>query len=461
MADILTLIKKPNSRVYRKAYIKRRSPANFESSWLEITKYIKKWGKVSSSIDAEQFNKFKFNNVKLTIENSSGLFNPNSDENSLWYGLSNQQRTLVKIETGFLEATVSSKGVWTSYYLPESIWDSSYWDTISSWDSEATCFNGIISGDVLLSDNDEVSFTIKPLNQVFIDYAAVNISGYTTGGMTASTFVRIVRDHTDGSGNFIFRPFFGDTTSNWDISTTTNILATLDSAGSSALINNSVWDIIQKLAEAENFVPYISRAGEFKFVSRSSVDTATAYQFYGVGSHDTQYGMTIKKINSYGQKISKYYSKVVVKHTDSNTTTAYSSTQSSMVVSGTNNPWGLGERMFSIENFFIATSTVANAVCTTIFNEVSSLKNEIDFTTTFVPHLNIFDRVNITYDASPSNKSNLWDQNDWVEADNTTTALIFDSSRGDAIKLNAAEFKFLSIEMDLDNFECRFIAREI
>jgi hypothetical protein len=58
--------------------------------------------------------------------------------------------------------------------------------------------------------------------------------------------------------------------------------------------------------------------------------------------------------------------------------------------------------------------------------------------------------------------SSLWDQRSWAE-DVTSSAddLIFDASSGDAIRLDGDEFKFLSIEIDLDNFENKFIAREV
>jgi hypothetical protein len=79
-----------------------------------------------------------------------------------------------------------------------------------------------------------------------------------------------------------------------------------------------------------------------------------------------------------------------------------------------------------------------------------------------VPHLDLLDRISITYDPSEVSANSLWDQSDWAADDtSTSTDLVFDSSRGDSIKIQGDEFKFLSIETDIDNMQNVFIAREI
>ncbi len=466
--SIADQIKKHHSTVFRRMSIKRRSVITglFESDWVDISKDVKKWGTYKVAIDAERINKFAFSSASVVMANDLGLYNPNDDEASLWYNYLSQQRTLVKIEAGFVEQVKGNDGVWGSYEIPQnSNWDEVPWDGDDAiWDADgsATIFTGMISGDLGLSSKNEVTFPVKPLTQVFIDYAAKNLLGWTSTGITATKFMQMVRDQTDGAGSFIFRPFFGDTTTNWDISTTSVVYGNLNTSTAKEVVDSNVWQVMEKLAESENMVPYVTKEGVFKFISRSANTSTVAFEFFGGGSRSTTYGHTIKSIEMFGDKISKYYSRVQMKWQDLDTATAYEVQQSALVVEGANNAWNLGARSLELENFLIPTSTVAATIVLNIFNDVSALKNEIAFTTSFIPHLEILDRVAISYDTPPTNINTLWDLNNWAD-DNTDTSadLTWDRQTGDAIRLSGEEFKFLSIAINLDKLETKFEAREI
>lgn len=461
-------IKKPSSTIFRRAYIKRRNSITglFETDWLEITEDVKKWGSYRVTLDSQRPSKFTFSNATMVVANDKGAYNPEDDEISFWYGYLSQQRTLVRIDTGFIHQTISASGVWVNNEYPtEAYWDGDeFWDEPNAeWDSaDSRLFTGIISGDISLSNKNEVSFTIKPLSQIFVDYAAKNLTGWTSTGMTASQFVTMLRDQTDGSGSYVFRPFFGDTTTYWDISATSVVYGNLNTSTAQGVIDSNVWEVVEKLAEAENFVPFISRDGTFRFVSRDANTSTVAFEFHGSGSYSGTYGHTIKAIERYGKKVSKYYSRVELKWKDENTSTSYEIRQSDLQVSATNNPWALGERTLKLENLYIPTSTVATTIAQSVFDEYSSLKSEIAFSTSFIPHLEILDRVAISYDSVPTNTNTLWDQNNWAD-DGTSTAddLTFEVATGDAIRLLDNEFKFLSIEVNLDKLETKFEAREI
>lgn len=466
--DINSLIKSPVATVFRRAYIKRRSATTglFESGWQNVSADIKSYGKITNQIESARRYKLIFGNLKLTMENSDGRYNPHSDLGSLWYGYLNQQRTLVKIEAGYQSSQKNANGIWVNSEFPsDSLWDDNSWDAPDSlWDSTipSTIFTGVISGDIVFSDNNNVVFNVKPLQSVLQEYPARNLTGWTTTGLSASQFVTMVRDQTDGAGSFIFRPFFGDTTTNWDISTTSNVFPNLNTSGAQDVVDKNVWDVIEKISEAENFIAYVTRAGVFKFVNRSNVATSTVYQFHGSGSFNTTYGHTIKKINSYGFRASKYYSRVQIKYQNADTITSYQISESTLTVSASSNPWILGAKTLAIENFYITNTATASTLATTIFNDVSALKNEVDFETSFIPHLDLFDRFSITYDPNPFSQSNLWDQNNWGADDTSmSTDLIFDKSNFDSLLLSGQEFKFLSLEIDLDNFSNKFIAREV
>lgn len=468
MSGIFSQIKLPKSDIFRRAFIKRRDAVTglFESDWLDISNDVKSYGSIKSDIDASRLFKFNFSNLKLVMANDDGFYNPNDNDASLWNGYLNQQRTLVKIEAGFIERVLRPDGIWSNIeHNSPSLWDSAFYDNDANlWDgnNSSILFIGIISGDINLSDKNEVVFNIKPLTSIFQDYPAKNLTGWTSTGLTASQFVTMLRDQTDGAGSFVFRPFFGDTTANWEITSTSNVFSNLNTSTAVGVIDKTVWDVVEKLSEAEDFVPYISRDGRFRFVSRSANTTTVAFEFHGAGSFDTEYGQTIKNISSYGRKISKYYSRVQVKFVDEDTSTSYYSKESSFSVSGNSNPWVLGHKTLQIENFYIPNTSVASAIATTIFNEYSTLRNEITFNTTFIPYLDLLDRVSITYDPSEVSRQSIWDQNNWASDDTSTSLdLIWDASRGDSIKISGQEFKFLSIEINLDNLQNTFVAREV
>ena len=465
MAEISSQIRLGQSRIFRRLLIKRREQGTglFEDEWFDVSEDVKKWGKIRATIDAIRLNKFNFSPLVITLDNSSGRYNPEDNEASYWYGYLHQPRTLVKVETGFVHQTLGADGIWVnSYYGENAIFDESEFDTGAEWDGELSAFYGVISGDISLSDKDEVTLNIAPVTQIFREYPASNLRGLDNS-ITASRFMTLLRDQTDGAGSFVFRPFFDDTTSNWDISTTTVTYSNLNTNTAKDIRNMTVWDAIERLAEAENHVAYVSNTGVFKFKPRDANTSTAAFTFYGgSGLNNIPQPITIKSIQSYARKMSKFYSRVRVKHTDLDTTTSFEIQEATLTVASSSISWNLGQKTLDVENFWIPTSTVAQTIALSLFNDYSAVKDEIEFTTTFVPHLDILDRIAITYDNSPVASENLWDVNDWT-ADGTSTAndLIWSPDVGNAINLSNDEFKFQSMEIDLDKFECKFSAREI
>lgn len=453
MADIYSEIKNPKGKVFRRLYVKRRlaSTGLFESSWQDISADVKSWGRISKSIDSVRYSRVRFSDVSLVVANDYGRYNPESDESSLWYGYASQQRSLVKIEAGFIHQTLGSNGVWTNTFLP----------------SDPTVFVGVVQGDISLGDSNDVLLPVKPLLQVFRDFSARNLTGLTTTGMTAGQFMQTLRDQTDGAGAYIFRPFFGDTTTYWNYTSTSIVYKDLNSTITSAqpvggdevaqndFLQMNVWDVIERLAEAENAVPYITRDGKFKFVDRTENTATAAFAFYGRGFQNGRHGTTIKKINSYKTKVSDYYSRVEVKWNSLATTTAVVSTQTAMVV-GNNDAWNYGHRTFKVDNPWLATLTSAQSLANTIFQAVSSVPRELDFLSSFVPHLEVLDPVALNYDSTEAAPNSRWDMANWA-ADDTATSDDLIWAAGEAMSFQGDEFKLTSIDINLDSFECHFV----
>lgn len=447
----------PKLGAYRRAYIKRRDSTTglFENDWLEVTDDVKKWGTIRmNGADTDRTGVFTLDGIRMTFQNDEGRYNPNDDESSLWSGYLNQQRTLVKIRAGLAYQTLPASGIWNRRMFPGGAqWDDGQWDQ-DMWDGEDEIFTGIISGDVFLSDDNEVVMNVKPLSQIFEDFPAAELTGLTAS-LTASGFITLLRDQTDGAGSFIFRPFFGDTTSNWDITATTRVYSDLNTTTASRVRNSTVWEIVEKLAEAENYAAYVDQRGVFHFIPKDPSATVD-FEFHGLGSSDPTYGHTIKKITRFGKDFSNYRSRILVQFAEDDTSTSYASTSGGMQVTGANTAWALGARTLQVTNFWIPSLTAAEAIAGALFTEYGELKDAIEFTTSFIPHLTVLDRISVSYDStSRASGDTVWDANDW------DTELTWDASSGDAIILDAEEFKFLTIEINLDTFECKFKAREI
>lgn len=439
-SSITKEISKPHSKVFRRAYIKRRLLASglFETSWYEITNDVKSWGSINTDVDVQRLGKLSFSGVQLVVANIDGSYNPDDNTDSLWYGYANQQRSLVKIECGFYHQWQGTDGRWWNEVIPD----------------DPTVFVGIISGNIDVSDENQVVLDVQPLSQVFRDFPTNLLTGFTSTGLSASQFVGMLRDQTNG-GSYVFRPFFNDTTSYWEVTATSQVYSNLNTSTAADLHQLTVWDTIEKLGQCENFVAYITPTGKFRWVPKTETATTT-FSFIGIGfTRDATYGQTIKRIFRYGKKLTNFYSRVAVKYVNSDTNTSFVNTSLAFAINGTNTAWNLGYRTFSVDNFWIPNSAAAASIAGAIFNDVSTLKNEINFSTSLIPHLNLLDKVSITYDVTDfASRQEYWDISDWDD-------MIWDNSRGDAIILQNEIFKILSININLDNLETRFVCREV
>lgn len=458
-------IQNPRSLVFRRCYIKRRQQGSglYEDNWVEVSSDVVKWGSIKKEVDSNKVNNFKFSTNKMSFSNRFGKFNPSDDENSLWYGYGDQQRTLVKIECGFLHQT-QQDGIWNNIEVPtNAVWDDEApgWDVAKWDDASAIVYNGFISGDIWLSGTDQVDIPIAPLTEAFRQFSATRLTGYNTS-LTASGFIELLRDQVDADGEYIFRPFFGNSTTGFVINTTTVNYANLDTSTGDDIKDATVWDIIEKLAGAENFVPYAGSDGVFNFVSRNYNNTTPVYHFYGAGGFSSHYGQTIKQIKKFGKSYTKYYSRVKVQFRQEDTVTSYVVQDSTFRVGGDSSPWTLGERTLDVQNLWIPTQTVAEVIASQLFEEYSALRTEVEFITTLVPHLDLMQRIQITYDPTQASPQSLWDVYNWgddlvpIQEDE----LLFDASSGDALKMNGREFRIIAIDINLDACECKFIVRE-
>lgn len=450
MSSLIQEIAKNTNKVFRRLFVKRRLSTTglFEANWQDISEDVKRWGSFTSKIDAKRQNRLRFSGASIIVANDKGKYNPSDNEASFWFGYASQQRSLIKVEAGYTHETLGSDGIWINTEFPTS---------------SSTIFTGILQGDFPITEREDITLKVSPLTQIFRDYPSRKLDDYTSTGMTASDFMSMVRDQTSG-GNYIFRPFFGDTSTNWDIQTTTANYVDLSTQTAVDVRDSNVWSIMEKLSAAESYLLFVSPDGVLTFRDKTNITTATSYEFHGIGSYNRTYGHNIISIQQYGFRQSKYYARVELKWRQASTETSYIFKEADFTISADNSAWNLGFRTFKMQNLWLENTASAQAVADTVFSEVSSEKNEIKYVASFVPHLTLLDRLSVSYNSNPDSPQSTWDVQNWADTVGgaaLSTDLIWADVNLSAINLLTTEFKAMRITHNLDKFQTMITAKEV
>ena len=419
--DIATLIGQPSAKVFRRVKIKRRlaSTGQYESDWTDITDYITDFGTCERSVDDVKLNRFRHSGVALRARNDEGTFNEESYTNSAWYGFLTRYRTLVKLEGGFSPTTTAE--------VPQ--------------DPSIGVF--VMDQEIPRSaDSNDITIHASPLSSIFDVVRAVDLTGiYST--LSASDIIARIRDHTDGSGAFIFRQFI--TSTGWSIQTTT----TNYNLTTTAILDMSVMDLITKLAEAEGFVFRITRTGGVEFADRTPNTTASQFTFYGEGFPR----QNIIRMQDYREALDKFYTFFRFKWAEPDTSTSYVTAGTTTVVSPSNLSWKYGARVYEFENTFVQTSTAAQSIVNGLFNQFSSVGSEVTIISKFAPHIEVLDRVDVSYHGYNLAGIALWDTFNWDDANW--------APEGENFDWDNVNFKVLSVKHDVDNFTSTFKLRRV
>ena len=97
---------------------------------------------------------------------------------------------------------------------------------------------------------------------------------------------------------------------------------------------------------------------------------------------------------------------------------------------------------------------MAQSVVNNLFDQFSTIKNEAEIVCKFVPHLEISDKVTLSYHSYDIAGSSLYDVAVYDSDDEY-------SREGDNFDLNDEPYKILAIQTDLNNFKTQFSLREI
>lgn len=235
------LLRKSTFFPYRKVEIKRRqNDGTYETDWFDVTDYVKEIGDIDEQLDDIALNKYRMGTMDVIFKNSSGELNDKGYEGSLFNGFLTPYMTKVKIEYGL--------GVDESLMIivPE----------------ERGTFYGLLIDDIQ-RNADEATATFNSFLWILENQSAEDLTLLATD--TASDIIGKIRD-LQINGESVFDRFI-DT---WNIATTTAVYTDITAAN--ALAGMSCWDLIQKLAEAENMIAYMGKDGSFNFAEKSLGD---------------------------------------------------------------------------------------------------------------------------------------------------------------------------------------------
>lgn len=301
----------------------------------------------------------------------------------------------------------------------------------------------LLSDEIPISgEKNEAVLKGKSLISVFQEVQAKDIGGLS-GTLTAQAAIEAIRDHTDGSNNWLFKPFI--TNQAWYIQTTTNNYV----FNTDTIEDMNCWELMSKLAESEGNVLLITRTGDFEFRDRDPNTTASMFDFYGLGY---KY-MSIKSLSDYRETFNKTYNFFRCKFDNEDTTSSYVEFGTVTAVDPLNYPWKYGKRKYEFENTFMD-NTTATAVVQNLHQLFSDPKNEIIVTTKFIPHLDVLDRVALYHDSSSKIGQPLWDIADW-DVDEWA------DESGENFNFTGENFKIISKKINLNKMESEFTLREI
>lgn len=427
MSTIKQLNRKANLKPYRKIEIKRRladGTGDYESDWFDATNYIKTMGTLSLALDKETVGVFVQNSMTIVGDNTESAWADPSDSESIFFGFLTRNKTIFRISIGLKDddGTIvpSNRGV----------------------------FYGMLTGDVILTES-EATMTINSMSNVFSQVSASRATFLATD--TAKDIVGKILAIEDEGSNRVFDRFitgsYADTTS----------VQYPDVVGSSALENQSCWDIIQRMCLAEDMAAFVDGNGSFYFVNKSS-GTTIDWKFFGPGVYDEEYGVNIAEIRNSNYVWSKIYNKVVVEHTEGSFVTAGGGTWQQGDASSIDK---YGERILSISEFWLDAAGAAT-IAAELYNSYANPKREVNIlTSTFNPELKLLDRTQVTYFGELFDAGGIFGYHvfgtSW-QPDNQVG--VFSGVRG-GIYLDKVSMNIIGIDYDLDAFNTTFQLREI
>lgn len=423
--SILTEIKKSQAKAFRRIFLRRRIGNDYEANWTQIPeKYIQGYGEIEYGIEDIKINFFKFSGFSFKVNNYEGYFSDVDEYQSFFYGSTCIPMTMVKVEAGY-EASDGTE-----------------------YPTNTTMFVGVINpgDDFEYPQTNLLEFKASHLSEVFERFNASAIP-LMTGNYTASQVFEKIRNYQDTNTVYVFQKYISNAA--WYIESTTSQYAM---ATTTSLDGLTCWELMGKLAEAENKVMYVSRDGSFYFQTKGTVASTPIFHFSGIGDGDKTWGHNIMKNISLYKMNSKIYNRIRIQHDPEDTTTSFYTKKEDWAWGDSTSSWLYGVNTYEIENEFLNASTSA-VIADEIYSEYANPKKEVTLDAKFLPHLNTNDYCTVTYKTKRLEGS-LWGQVLWGH-------FLWADVKGYNINLDNADYRIIQLSHDLDKFYTKFRLREI
>lgn len=277
MPTINQLIDRDYHTPVRKIFIKRRlvDTGTYEADWVRIDNFKNKnrvvdFGSGSQEIDHQpgDIANFEVSEYSITFDNSEGLFNVESDGNSIWnpeFTFLNRKLTKLKIETGYLD----------DRRPPGFIWNQFKWNDGSKWGGSIergveNVYEGVIEK-VVISESQKAVVTVVSYQFVLTKFPITDLSAIFTAPATQfATITDTVRDILNQPKITEFFPFV-EAVPGEDVIIDRSLLT-----------EGTYWEILKDLAKKSNSI--ISVVGDSIEFKERKPSTFIVKEFFGNGS---------------------------------------------------------------------------------------------------------------------------------------------------------------------------------
>lgn len=428
-------VKKTRAEVFRRLYFKRKTMGGFESDWQRIPDhYVKNWGSNSYSINDIKVNFFEVSGQNIQVLNTDNYFSDENDNRSFFFGASTRYGTLCKIEAGFTG------------------------DDGTEYPTSTTIFTGYLKQSIRQNADATIPLNFKPMSSVLQEYrcrdlsltlsatTTVSDSGETTttywARNTASELISLVQNFVQGSTTV-----YNDYISDWQVLETGNEYV----VNTGTIGDLSHWELITKLAVAENATTYVDRDTTFYFIKRGFGFETTDYpSLNGIGATERGWGHTIKRLDGVYDNIDNVYNYISVKHAKEDTTTSFYTYSESWEPGDRSSTWKYGSRKLEVDNEWI-TEAQAEDIGKELYRELRDPIKNVELSASFFPGLNILNIVNVNYKTPKTYgyTAPVWGSFNWGE----------DSWRYGGtryITIDGEQYQIRSITQDVQNFSTKF-----
>jgi len=387
---------------------------NYTGEWVEFTKYVKKIGSFSSSLDSSdyQIGVFENSNLSLSMNNNTGLFSDSDSENSFFTFKRPNTKVRITYQGAEFQAGVSVAGD------PQG--------------EEIDIFRGLLNDDSYrLNARDEIA-KFKVLGfEGLLDNVEVNFSSLSNGD-TISTIMKTILNQSTITDVLTY----SDSNINVDTDAISDAVADLE--------NLTVSDAMDQLLLVSNSVMYIT--GETLIVSPRDAGATSQKTFYGQASQNG--AENISALTGYNNGIQRVFNFFTWKDEDGKQTDSTSITDNGM-------------RKEEIDFGIFTDTTKQNTLLASLLAEFKDKKIEFNLTTPLdytTLELALLDRVTVdyptTYIATEGNDLPLYGASIYGEA-------VYPAGLFALIISDQDPYKIIKKKFNLNRQEITFKLREI